>query len=316
MTVQTSTLCLVCSEIPGSDAGRFKLRVFTDYTVAQLYSEVSTQLGNFDIQLLLSSNSYSQNGLAESVNILDFVHRFYFRFDSNLFCVHKFQRLMKLENSSEKTLHDVGFKFADDYINQIIVRRLEPATPRKSCDSPFNGSSAYTPPTPPSPPPPPPPPSFDLTTKLPQKSVDTNKEYMIGLLLDSDQTEDRTVTSADKSKSLLAIMSSETQSFTTAPDKGRSVSTATGMDVDVDLDQYRIKSALKLHTPSRTNHGYVGLVNQAMTCYLNSLLQALFMTPEFRNAMYKWEYVGDDETKSIPYQLQKLFLNMQVNFIS
>ena len=34
--------------------------------------------------------------------------------------------------------------------------------------------------------------------------------------------------------------------------------------------------------------GFVGLVNQAMTCYLNSLLQTLFMTPEFRNAMYKW----------------------------
>ena len=31
----------------------------------------------------------------------------------------------------------------------------------------------------------------------------------------------------------------------------------------------------------------VGLVNQAMTCYLNSLIQTLFMTPEFRNAMYK-----------------------------
>lgn len=33
--------------------------------------------------------------------------------------------------------------------------------------------------------------------------------------------------------------------------------------------------------------GFVGLVNQAMTCYLNSLLQTLFMTPEFRNALYK-----------------------------
>jgi len=31
----------------------------------------------------------------------------------------------------------------------------------------------------------------------------------------------------------------------------------------------------------------VGLVNQAMTCYLNSLIQTLFMTPEFRNAMYR-----------------------------
>ena len=33
--------------------------------------------------------------------------------------------------------------------------------------------------------------------------------------------------------------------------------------------------------------GFVGLVNQAMTCYLNSLLQTLFMTPEFRNALYR-----------------------------
>lgn len=60
---------------------------------------------------------------------------------------------------------------------------------------------------------------------------------------------------------------------------------------------------------------HVGLVNQAMTCYLNSLLQALFMTPEFRNAMYKWEYKNnekDSEVNSIPYQLQKLFLNLQV----
>ncbi|KAG8292028.1 Ubiquitin carboxyl-terminal hydrolase 47 [Homalodisca vitripennis] len=60
--------------------------------------------------------------------------------------------------------------------------------------------------------------------------------------------------------------------------------------------------------------GYVGLVNQAMTCYLNSLLQALFMTPEFRNALYKWQYDpqnNSDPAKCIPYQLQRLFLNLQ-----
>uniref|UniRef100_A0A914R6T3 USP domain-containing protein n=1 Tax=Parascaris equorum TaxID=6256 RepID=A0A914R6T3_PAREQ len=34
-------------------------------------------------------------------------------------------------------------------------------------------------------------------------------------------------------------------------------------------------------------HRYVGLRNQAMTCYLNSLVQTLYMTPEFRNAVYK-----------------------------
>lgn len=62
-----------------------------------------------------------------------------------------------------------------------------------------------------------------------------------------------------------------------------------------------------------SSNNYRGLVNQAMTCYLNSLLQALFMTPEFRNALYNWEFDGKDEVKSIPYQLQKLFVNLQTS---
>ncbi|XP_052894832.1 ubiquitin carboxyl-terminal hydrolase 47 [Anopheles moucheti] len=62
----------------------------------------------------------------------------------------------------------------------------------------------------------------------------------------------------------------------------------------------------------RTPH-FRGLVNQAMTCYLNSLLQGLYMTPEFRNALYNWEFDGEDEAKSIPYQLQKLFVNLQTS---
>lgn len=64
---------------------------------------------------------------------------------------------------------------------------------------------------------------------------------------------------------------------------------------------------------SASANGYVGLVNQAMTCYLNSLLQALYMTPEFRNALYRWEFDKDSEEKNIPYQLQKLFLNLQTS---
>ncbi|EGT38644.1 hypothetical protein CAEBREN_00248 [Caenorhabditis brenneri] len=70
------------------------------------------------------------------------------------------------------------------------------------------------------------------------------------------------------------------------------------------------------------DHRYVGLVNQAMTCYLNSLVQSLYMTPEFRNAMYEWEYIQQpnsirDQKKkaesSIPCQLQKLFLLLQTS---
>ncbi|XP_028397293.1 ubiquitin carboxyl-terminal hydrolase 47-like [Dendronephthya gigantea] len=64
---------------------------------------------------------------------------------------------------------------------------------------------------------------------------------------------------------------------------------------------------------AKSDTGYVGLVNQAMTCYLNSLLQTLFMTPEFRNAIYKWQFKGSKEeaSKSIPYQLQRLFVQLQ-----
>ncbi|XP_075532033.1 ubiquitin carboxyl-terminal hydrolase 47-like isoform X5 [Dermacentor variabilis] len=66
---------------------------------------------------------------------------------------------------------------------------------------------------------------------------------------------------------------------------------------------------------TRETMGYVGLVNQAMTCYLNSLLQTLYMTPEFRNALYRWEFDGteQDAAKSIPFQLQKLFLLLQTS---
>ncbi|XP_062708304.1 ubiquitin carboxyl-terminal hydrolase 47 [Aedes albopictus] len=74
----------------------------------------------------------------------------------------------------------------------------------------------------------------------------------------------------------------------------------------------RLRRYTDEHAQSSSNN-YRGLVNQAMTCYLNSLLQALFMTPEFRNALYKWEFDGKDEAKSIPYQLQKLFVNLQTS---
>ena len=39
-----------------------------------------------------------------------------------------------------------------------------------------------------------------------------------------------------------------------------------------------------------SSSSYRGLSNQGATCYMNSLLQTLYMTPEFRTALYKWEY--------------------------
>ncbi|XP_011315103.1 ubiquitin carboxyl-terminal hydrolase 47 [Fopius arisanus] len=81
-------------------------------------------------------------------------------------------------------------------------------------------------------------------------------------------------------------------------------------------DEARVE-AQDFQAEAKSEMVYVGLVNQAMTCYLNSLLQALYMTPEFRNALYNWEFVDgtekDKASNSIPYQLQKLFLNLQTS---
>ncbi|KAM8940149.1 ubiquitin carboxyl-terminal hydrolase 47 isoform 2-T2 [Pelodytes ibericus] len=83
-----------------------------------------------------------------------------------------------------------------------------------------------------------------------------------------------------------------------------------GCSSDYGSPNYSYSSLL-----SKSDTGYVGLVNQAMTCYLNSLLQTLFMTPEFRNALYKWafEESEEDPVTSIPYQLQRLFVLLQTS---
>ena len=36
---------------------------------------------------------------------------------------------------------------------------------------------------------------------------------------------------------------------------------------------------------------YIGLYNHGNTCYLNSLMQTLFMTPIFRSSMLNWKYI-------------------------
>ena len=59
---------------------------------------------------------------------------------------------------------------------------------------------------------------------------------------------------------------------------------------------------------------YIGLKNQGATCYLNSLIQTLFMTPEFRYEILKWNYspsINGQAKDCIPLQLQKLFYHLQ-----
>lgn len=61
---------------------------------------------------------------------------------------------------------------------------------------------------------------------------------------------------------------------------------------------------------SRSITGYVGLVNEGTTCYMNSLLQTLFFIHKFRNAVYAMPTSMDDEDK-LPLALQKIFYKLQ-----
>jgi uncharacterized UBP type Zn finger protein len=60
---------------------------------------------------------------------------------------------------------------------------------------------------------------------------------------------------------------------------------------------------------------FVGLKNMTMTCYLNSMIQGLWFTPEFRNLIYSFNVectANKIEIKSISRPLQKIFLQLQV----
>ena len=57
----------------------------------------------------------------------------------------------------------------------------------------------------------------------------------------------------------------------------------------------------------------VGLLNQGATCYMNSLLQTLYMTQEFREYIFRWRYTPErdgPEDQCIALQLQTLFARL------
>lgn len=68
--------------------------------------------------------------------------------------------------------------------------------------------------------------------------------------------------------------------------------------------------------PPKSEQKFTGLSNQGATCYMNSLLQSLYMTPELRHQIYNWKYdqrKHGDKSTCIPFQLQVLFGKLQVS---
>jgi ubiquitin carboxyl-terminal hydrolase 7 len=64
---------------------------------------------------------------------------------------------------------------------------------------------------------------------------------------------------------------------------------------------------------SKKETGYVGLKNQGATCYLNSLLQSLYFTNAFREAVYHIPTAEDESITNSAYTLQRLFYQLQTS---
>ncbi|KAJ2597215.1 ubiquitin-specific protease ubp15 [Coemansia sp. RSA 1721] len=92
----------------------------------------------------------------------------------------------------------------------------------------------------------------------------------------------------------------------------------------IDKGRVRISAYVRVHKDplgvlwhnfhnynSRQVTGYVGLRNQGATCYMNSLLQSLFFTNQFRDAVYQIPTESDDPVKSVALALQRVFYNLE-----
>jgi hypothetical protein len=67
------------------------------------------------------------------------------------------------------------------------------------------------------------------------------------------------------------------------------------------------------HKHERSTTGYVGLKNIACICYMNSILQQLYMIPSFRKAMLEvWDRNSSTEPKSenCLYQIKRMFAGL------
>jgi ubiquitin carboxyl-terminal hydrolase 7 len=72
-----------------------------------------------------------------------------------------------------------------------------------------------------------------------------------------------------------------------------------------------VQNCRECQLPSKVTTDHVGLRNQSATCYLNSVIQALFHIPAFRALVFRMPTTGKEDATSIPLTLQKLFWSMQ-----
>ncbi|TPP62572.1 Ubiquitin carboxyl-terminal hydrolase 7 [Fasciola gigantica] len=83
------------------------------------------------------------------------------------------------------------------------------------------------------------------------------------------------------------------------------------------VDSILLRAHVKADAPhgadwdSKRHTGFVGLKNQGATCYLNSLLQALYCTNKLRRAVFLMPTESDDAQTSVPLALQRVFYELQ-----
>lgn len=80
-------------------------------------------------------------------------------------------------------------------------------------------------------------------------------------------------------------------------------------DLEAELSQ-RLSQRSRRQRQKPVNEKYNGIINEGTTCYMNSLLQTLYITRAFRRAVYQMPTDVDDY-KSIPFCLQRIFYNLQ-----
>ncbi|XP_055345992.1 ubiquitin carboxyl-terminal hydrolase 7-like isoform X2 [Paramacrobiotus metropolitanus] len=64
---------------------------------------------------------------------------------------------------------------------------------------------------------------------------------------------------------------------------------------------------------SKKYTGYIGLKNQGATCYMNSLLQALYFTNKLKKAVYLIPTEAEDPVRSVPLAVQRVFYELQTS---